>query len=234
MSCVGLPDLIVALCNGSRATECGRPSWATTALLRLSHVLKPLQRPRTMYRPSAFDFSRSVSSAMLIVTTPYTQEHLLLTSPTSTFCNCHFCDALVAYCRDQSHIFTLFMLSARDFSTPSWQLVLFLLSFPRAARGYSSSHSVCGHSCSFRRASPLSTCCVWIGRCCFGVCVPALPCEALAPRNPACTIHVVRPCFQGLQADVCTSFTSIVFRGRVLPWRTLGCVGHFPVGCFAS
>ena len=36
-------------------------------------------------------------------------------------------------------------------------------------------------------------------------------------RNPACTTHVVRPCFRGLQADVCTSCTSIVFRGRVLP-----------------
>ena len=36
-------------------------------------------------------------------------------------------------------------------------------------------------------------------------------------RNPACTTHVVSPCFRRLQADVCTSFTSIVFRGRVLP-----------------
>ena len=36
-------------------------------------------------------------------------------------------------------------------------------------------------------------------------------------RNPACTTHVVRPCFRRLQADVCTSFTSIVFRGHVLP-----------------
>ena len=42
-----------------------------------------------------------------------------------------------------------------------------LLSFP---------HSVCGHSCSFLRASPLSTCCLWMRRCCFGVRVPALPC----------------------------------------------------------
>ena len=35
---------------------------------------------------------------------------------------------------------------------------------------------------SFHRASPLSTCCVWMGRCCFGVRVPALPCEALVPQ----------------------------------------------------
>ena len=62
---------------------------------------------------------------------------------------------------------------------------------------------LCGHSCSFQRASPPSTCCVWIGRCCFGVRVPALLCEALMPQPCG---HVVSPCFQGLQADVCTSF----------------------------
>ena len=40
MACVSSTDLIVASCNGSRAVECGRPSWATTALLRLSHALE--------------------------------------------------------------------------------------------------------------------------------------------------------------------------------------------------
>ena len=36
----GSPNLIIASCNGLRAIQCERPSWATTALLRLSHVLE--------------------------------------------------------------------------------------------------------------------------------------------------------------------------------------------------
>ena len=35
--------------------------------------------------------------------------------------------------------------------------------------------------------------------------MPALLCEALVPQ-PCGTTHVERPCFQGLQADACTSF----------------------------
>ena len=49
-------------------------------------------------------------------------------------------------------------------------------------------------------------------------------------RNPAGTTRVVRPCFLGLQADVCISS---VLRGRVLPLRSLGLQGQSPLGCFA-
>ena len=48
-----------------------------------------------------------------------------------------------------------------------------------------------------------STRCVWMGRCCFeSVCL--LSRARHWRRNPAGTTHVVRPCFQGLQVDVCT------------------------------
>ena len=47
----------------------------------------------------------------------------------------------------------------------------------------SSPHSVCVVTRALSTgASHLSTCCVWMGRCCFGVRVLALPSEALVPQ----------------------------------------------------
>ena len=48
-----------------------------------------------------------------------------------------------------------------------------------------------------------STRCVWMGRCCFES-VRLLSRARHWRRNPAGTTHGVRPCFQGLQVDVCT------------------------------
>ena len=92
MACVGLPDLIAASCNGSRAIGCSRPLRATTALLRtvFANVQERLTEPGT--KGPVFP--------------------ILLISPISTFSNCHFCDARVAHCRCQSYIFTLFLLPA--------------------------------------------------------------------------------------------------------------------------
>ena len=46
-----------------------------------------LRRPRTMNRPSAFDFRRYGASFMLIVTVLDIQERFVLISSISTFCN---------------------------------------------------------------------------------------------------------------------------------------------------
>ena len=61
-------------------------------------------------------------------------------------------------------------------------------SFPSAARGYllsplsfSRLHTLCVVTRTLS-SELLSTCCLWMRRCCFGVRVPALPCEALVPQ----------------------------------------------------
>ena len=87
MVCVSSPELIVTPCNGSRAIECGRPSWATTALLRLSHVLEHISASKIDVQAKCFrlqaircilhahrDFSRLARTFFLI-------------STISTFCN---------------------------------------------------------------------------------------------------------------------------------------------------
>ena len=119
---------------------------------------------------------------------------------------------------------------------------LLLLSFPRA---------VCGYLLSPLSFARLHTLFVWSlvlfpqsfcslhllrvdGTLLFWSLCACSPVRSTSAATLQCTTHVVRPCFRVLQADVCTSFTSIVFRGRVLPWRKLGCTGQSPLGCFAS
>ena len=82
---------------------------------------------------------------------------------------------------------------------------LLFFSFPRAARGYllsplsfSRFHTLCVHSCSV--SSQLAAC-RWDAVVFESVCL--LSRARHWRRNPAGTNHVVRPCFQGLQADVC-------------------------------
>ena len=88
---------------------------------------------------------------------------------------------------------------------------LLFFSFPSAARVLaaapellSSPHSVCVVTRALSsELLPLSTCCVWMGCCCFeSLCL--LSRARHWRRNPGGTTHVVRPCFQGLQANVCT------------------------------
>ena len=80
----------------------GRPSWQPQHCSALSHVLEYLQRPREVYRPTAFDFGGSSSSFMLIIAIQYRQERLLLIAFIGKFCNSRFCDGCAACCRDQT------------------------------------------------------------------------------------------------------------------------------------
>ena len=102
--------------------------------------------------------------------------------------------------------------SALTFLSKSCAWLLAVTSEPR-----SSPHSVCVATRALATElllSPLAAC-GWDAVVLESVCL--LSCARHWCRNPACTTHVVKPYFQGLQADVCTSFTSTVFRGRVLP-----------------
>ena len=81
---------------------------------------------------------------------------------------------------------------------------LLFFSVPSAARGYllpplsfSRLHTLCVVTRALSsELLPFSTCCVWTGR--------LLSRARHWRRNAAGTTHVVRPCFQGLQANVCT------------------------------
>ena len=111
---VGLPDLIVVSCNGSRAMggRFGQPKHCSALFRKCSRMIDQVSYKRSCLPDPSF---------LVVMTIPYIQERLLPIASISTFCNCRFCDAVVAYCRDQSHFFTLFMLSARGLSTPSWR-----------------------------------------------------------------------------------------------------------------
>ena len=70
----------------------------------------------------------------------------------------------------------------------------------------SSPHSVCGVTRALSsELLPFHTCCVWKGT------VVWRSCARHWRRNPAGTTHVVRPCFQGLRTDVCTSSLASCF-----------------------
>ena len=73
----GSPNLIIASCNGLRAIQCERPSWATTALLRLSHVLEHTSASKNDVPGKCFRL-QATRCIMLILTMQDIQERFVI------------------------------------------------------------------------------------------------------------------------------------------------------------